>query len=204
MATLHTLDYSVLQQCMHCGMCLPTCPTYDATKRERNSPRGRIALMRAIADDELEVTEAFADEMSYCLGCLACQTACPAGVNYAELFETARSDIEQSGINDAPARSLWRALTLGFLFRNPRVPARRRSLDACLSAQRDRGRRPHIRADDVSAGDLASPGAAGATDGGGVLESLDSPLGVSVRRPTLPRGALDRLHSGSGVSQRQP
>ena len=56
MATLHTLDYSVLQQCMHCGMCLPTCPTYDATKRERNSPRGRIALMRAIADDELEVT----------------------------------------------------------------------------------------------------------------------------------------------------
>ena len=85
-----TLDYSVLQQCMHCGMCLPTCPTYDATGRERNSPRGRIALMRAIADGELEVTPTFADEMSYCLGCLACQTACPAGVNYATLFETAR------------------------------------------------------------------------------------------------------------------
>ena len=109
MATLQTLDYSVLQQCMHCGMCLPTCPTYDATKRERNSPRGRIALMRAIADGELEVTRTFADEMSYCLGCLACQTACPAGVNYAELFETARSDIERSGINDAPARNFWRA-----------------------------------------------------------------------------------------------
>ena len=45
---LKELDYSVLQQCMHCGMCLPTCPTYDATKLERNSPRGRIALMRAI------------------------------------------------------------------------------------------------------------------------------------------------------------
>jgi glycolate oxidase iron-sulfur subunit len=121
MTTLQTLDYSVLQQCMHCGMCLPTCPTYDATKRERNSPRGRIALMRAIADGELEVTRTFADEMSYCLGCLACQTACPAGVNYAELFETARSDIERSGINDAPARNFWRALTLGFLFRNPRA-----------------------------------------------------------------------------------
>ena len=50
MATLQSLDYSVLQQCMHCGMCLPTCPTYDETKRERNSPRGRIALMRAMAD----------------------------------------------------------------------------------------------------------------------------------------------------------
>jgi glycolate oxidase iron-sulfur subunit len=121
MPTLHTLDYSVLQQCMHCGMCLPTCPTYDATKRERNSPRGRIALMRAIADGELEITESFADEMSYCLGCLACQTACPAGVNYAELFETSRSDIEQSGVNDTPARNFWRSVTLGFLFRNPRV-----------------------------------------------------------------------------------
>ena len=91
--TLASIDYAVLQQCMHCGMCLPTCPTYDTTKRERNSPRGRIALMRAIADGEMAITREFGDEMSYCLGCLACQTACPAGVNYAELFETARSDI---------------------------------------------------------------------------------------------------------------
>src|SRR4030095_14677767 len=120
-ATLKTLDYSVLQQCMHCGMCLPTCPTYDATKRERNSPRGRIALMRAIADGDLQVTEAFADEMSYCLGCLACQTACPAGVNYAELFETARNDIEQARVQGSAARDVWRALTLGFLFKQPRA-----------------------------------------------------------------------------------
>jgi glycolate oxidase iron-sulfur subunit len=117
--TLKTLDYSILQQCMHCGMCLPTCPTYDATTRERNSPRGRIALMRAIADDQLTVSETFADEMSYCLGCLACQTACPAGVNYAELFETARADIERSGIAARPARTFWRTLTLRFLFMQP-------------------------------------------------------------------------------------
>jgi len=117
--TLKTLDYSVIQQCMHCGMCLPTCPTYDATKRERHSPRGRIALMRAVADGELEIGSTFADEMSYCLGCLACQTACPAGVNYAELFETARADIERSGVAEAPARSFWRALTLRFLFMRP-------------------------------------------------------------------------------------
>ena len=121
MSSLRTLDYSILQQCMHCGMCLPTCPTYDTTKRERNSPRGRIALMRAIADGDLEVSSTFADEMSYCLGCLACQTACPAGVNYTELFETARSDIERSGVNAGPARSFWRQLTLGFLFRSPRA-----------------------------------------------------------------------------------
>ena len=61
--TLRTIDYSVLQQCMHCGMCLPTCPTYDTTKRERNSPRGRIALMRAVADGELEVSRAQCDRL---------------------------------------------------------------------------------------------------------------------------------------------
>ena len=119
--TLRTIDYSVLQQCMHCGMCLPTCPTYDQTKHERNSPRGRIALMRAIADDALAVTHEFAEEMSYCLGCLACQTACPAGVNYAELFETARSDIELQGAERGVGRKFWRTVTLGFLFMRPQA-----------------------------------------------------------------------------------
>src|SRR5436190_349497 len=113
---LKGLDYSVVQQCMHCGMCLPTCPTYDATKMERNSPRGRIALMRAIADGNLEATEAFADEMYFCLGCLACMTACPAGVNYAELFEHARAEAEQSGVLESPRRTLIRTFTLRWLF----------------------------------------------------------------------------------------
>lgn len=101
---------------MHCGLCLPTCPTYDATKLERNSPRGRIALMRAIADDRLETTKTFADEMYFCLGCLACMTACPAGVNYAELFEHARAEAEASGVLNNPRRSLIRAFTLRWLF----------------------------------------------------------------------------------------
>ena len=120
-ATLRTIDYSVLQQCMHCGMCLPTCPTYDTTKRERNSPRGRIAMMRAVADGDLTISRDFADEMSYCLGCLACQTACPAGVDYARLFETARSDIERSGVNGSVARGFWRWLSLRVLFTRPRL-----------------------------------------------------------------------------------
>jgi glycolate oxidase iron-sulfur subunit len=113
---LKNLDYSVVQQCMHCGLCLPTCPTYDATKLERNSPRGRIALMRAIADGRLEATRAFADEMYFCLGCLACMTACPAGVNYAELFEHARAEAEESGVLESPKRSLIRNFTLRWLF----------------------------------------------------------------------------------------
>jgi glycolate oxidase iron-sulfur subunit len=113
---LKDLDYSVVQQCMHCGLCLPTCPTYDATKLERNSPRGRIALMRAIADDRLDVTKAFGDEMYFCLGCLACQTACPAGVNYAELFEHARAEIEEKRVLANPKRDFIRGFTVRWLF----------------------------------------------------------------------------------------
>ena len=113
---LKGLDYSVLQQCMHCGLCLPTCPTYDATKIERHSPRGRISLMRAIADGRLDATKTFADEMYFCLGCLACMTACPAGVNYAELFEHARAEAEASGVLKSPKRNFIRAFAIRWLF----------------------------------------------------------------------------------------
>jgi len=114
---LKDLDYSVVQQCMHCGMCLPTCPTYMETKLERNSPRGRIALMRAIADGQLEAKKAFADEMYFCLGCLACETACPAGVDYTQLFEMARAEAERSPAEQTPLRKFTRWLLLGVLFR---------------------------------------------------------------------------------------
>lgn len=115
------MDYSILQQCMHCGMCLPTCPTFDTTGIERNSPRGRISLMRAIADGDLDATRTFAEEMYYCLGCLACQTACPADVHYAELFETARAEIESKKILDAPERNFWRWFAVKTLFMRPRL-----------------------------------------------------------------------------------
>jgi glycolate oxidase iron-sulfur subunit len=110
------LDYSVVQQCMHCGLCLPTCPTYTATKLERNSPRGRIALARAIADGRLELTSAFGEEMYFCLGCLACMTACPAGVNYAEIFEHARAAAEEKRVLQSPLRALIRWFTIKWLF----------------------------------------------------------------------------------------
>ena len=77
--------------------------------------------MRAIADGALDVSGAFADEMSYCLGCLACQTACPAGVNYAVLFETARSDIQAAGADRRLTSRFWKAVTLRFLFLRPRL-----------------------------------------------------------------------------------
>jgi glycolate oxidase iron-sulfur subunit len=102
-------------------MCLPACPTYDATKKERHSPRGRISLMRAVADDELKLTPAFADEMSYCLGCLACQTACPAGVDYSNLLETARAEVQSAGLNQTFTSRFWRTVTIRGLFMRPRL-----------------------------------------------------------------------------------
>jgi glycolate oxidase iron-sulfur subunit len=113
---LKNLDYSVVQQCMHCGLCLPSCPTYDATKLERHSPRGRIALMRAIADERLEVTKTFGEEMYFCLGCLACMSACPAGVNYSELLEHARAEVERTGVMRSPRRSFIRTLAIDWMF----------------------------------------------------------------------------------------
>src|SRR5260221_12086817 len=101
-------------------MCLPTCPTYDATKHETSSPRGRIALMRAVADGKLAPDSAqFADEMYFCLGCLACETACPAGVNYAEMIEFARAEVEASGAKADASRNFVRAFALRWLFAKP-------------------------------------------------------------------------------------
>ena len=77
--------------------------------------------MRDIADETLPVSREFAEEMYYCLGCLACQTACPAGVNYAELFETARAEVEQLQLLSTRSRRFYRWLTLRCLFMRPRL-----------------------------------------------------------------------------------
>jgi glycolate oxidase iron-sulfur subunit len=118
---LRAIPYADLQQCIHCGLCLPTCPTYDATLSEKSSPRGRISLMRAIADGKMEATKAFAEEMYFCLGCLACETACPAAVPYAHLIEVARAEAENSGTLARPGRSLIRNAILNGLFTRPRL-----------------------------------------------------------------------------------
>jgi glycolate oxidase iron-sulfur subunit len=87
----------VITNCMHCGLCLPTCPTYNLTGQERSSPRGRIRLIKAVAEGELEMTQGFIDEMNFCLDCQACETACPAGVKYGSLVESARNQIALQG-----------------------------------------------------------------------------------------------------------
>ena len=84
-------DPTQLQQCISCGFCLPACPTYRLTGDEASSPRGRIALMRAIDTGSVDVLDATArDQGSFCLGCRACEPVCPAGVPYGSLLEQLR------------------------------------------------------------------------------------------------------------------
>ncbi len=81
-------DPELLSACIACGFCLPACPTYTLTKDERSSPRGRITLMRALEEGRLDSDDpTLAEQASYCLGCRACETVCPAGVQYGTLLE---------------------------------------------------------------------------------------------------------------------
>jgi glycolate oxidase iron-sulfur subunit len=89
-------DDDVLSQCIHCGLCLSVCPTYEITKLERSSPRGRIKLIKSVARGEMTLTNTFSYEMNFCLDCQACETACPAGVKYGLMVEAARVEVDNS------------------------------------------------------------------------------------------------------------
>jgi glycolate oxidase iron-sulfur subunit len=84
-----------IDTCVHCGFCLPTCPTYLLWGEEMDSPRGRIYLMKAGVEGRAELTPSLVTHMDNCLGCLACVTACPSGVQYGPLIERTRARIEQ-------------------------------------------------------------------------------------------------------------
>ncbi|HSF57398.1 MAG TPA: heterodisulfide reductase-related iron-sulfur binding cluster [Candidatus Binatia bacterium] len=91
------LDLPELYQCVHCGLCLNQCPTYRALHLEPESPRGRIHLVRAAAEGRIELNQRFQDHLYLCLLCRACETACPSGVQYGRIAETAREIIGPPG-----------------------------------------------------------------------------------------------------------
>jgi glycolate oxidase iron-sulfur subunit len=89
-------DENKWADCVHCGMCLESCPTYELTGQEQHSPRGRVHLIKSVAEGKLEVNEQFMDPVYACLDCRACTTACPADVDVGGLIEEARGQIRQA------------------------------------------------------------------------------------------------------------
>ena len=83
-----------VEKCVHCGFCLPACPTYKVLREEMNSPRGRIILMKSVLEEEIELEQAL-PYIDRCLGCMACVTACPSGVAYNELLVPFREYSEE-------------------------------------------------------------------------------------------------------------
>lgn len=158
--------------CVHCGLCLTSCPTYRITGRETSSPRGRIYLMRGVAEGRLPLDDTVADEAALCLGCRACETACPAGVQYGSLLERTRAAVKDAGLHGGaakkiesfalreivPKRGRLKALMTGLGIAQrlrldrlalPLLPARLRDMHALLPAVppvRERRRLPNFTA----------------------------------------------------------
>jgi glycolate oxidase iron-sulfur subunit len=105
----------LLNNCIHCGLCLPTCPTYSLTGLEKSSPRGRIRIIKGVAEGTLSISREFVYEMNFCLDCQACETSCPAGIKYGSLVEAARAQIYQEKYEGRLAHYSKKIL-LGWLF----------------------------------------------------------------------------------------
>jgi glycolate oxidase iron-sulfur subunit len=91
----HPPSPEIIDKCVHCGFCLATCPTYVLWHEEMDSPRGRILLMKVAAEGEAQITPQWVQHFDSCLGCMACMTACPSGVDYGKLIEATRAQIER-------------------------------------------------------------------------------------------------------------
>jgi glycolate oxidase iron-sulfur subunit len=113
------MDPTLIRDCVHCGFCLPTCPTYELWHEEMDSPRGRIWLMQETIEGRVELNATVARHFDQCLGCMACVTSCPSGVQYDRLIELARERVEEEVRRPVAQRAL-RALAFAVLPR-PKV-----------------------------------------------------------------------------------
>jgi glycolate oxidase iron-sulfur subunit len=102
-------ETALIDDCVHCGFCLPACPTYVLWGEEMDSPRGRIYMMKKSAQGEAPLDQRFRLHMDNCLGCMACMTACPSGVQYNKLIEDTRAQVERN-IPRSTADGLFRKL----------------------------------------------------------------------------------------------
>jgi glycolate oxidase iron-sulfur subunit len=116
------IDSELIADCVHCGFCLPTCPTYALWHEEMDSPRGRIHLMAALEDGTIELNDTVAEHFDRCLGCMACVTACPSGVQYDRLIEQTRVEVERHR-RRSPAQAMLRAAVFAVLPHRRRLRA---------------------------------------------------------------------------------
>ncbi|MFI6510183.1 (Fe-S)-binding protein [Streptosporangium sp. NPDC050855] len=135
------MDPELINDCVHCGFCLPSCPTYVLWGEEMDSPRGRIHLMRQHVEGT-PLTPEMAGHFDACLGCMACVPACPSGVRYDRLIEQTRAEVERTHVREPDDRAL-RALVFG-LFPYPRR-LRAMRLPLRLSAGLRRAAAPRLR-----------------------------------------------------------
>ncbi len=116
-------DPDRISDCIHCGLCLSDCPTYSELGNEMDSPRGRIYLMRAAGEGRIDYTAVVRKHLDLCLGCLACETACPSGVRYHSLIEAARTKVEAARERDGEHGWLRRLALRGLLPHPKRLTA---------------------------------------------------------------------------------
>jgi len=102
------IDPKLVSDCVHCGFCLPTCPTWNLWHEEMDSPRGRIYLMEGLVDGSIRLNPTVVEHFDRCLGCMACVTACPSGVQYDKLIEQTRDTIERESLRPGSDRAFRR------------------------------------------------------------------------------------------------
>src|SRR5215831_19118636 len=119
LATLLEENREGLLTCVHCGLCLPSCPTYRALGNENDSPRGRLYLMRGVMEKRIEPGRAFVSHIDLCLGCRACETVCPSGVPYGQILEAARAEVAAVEESRRSRTALLTAFILNRVFTKP-------------------------------------------------------------------------------------
>ena len=136
----HPPSAEIIDTCVHCGFCLPVCPTYVLWNEEMDSPRGRIYLMKLASEGNATINPQWVSHFDSCLGCMACMTACPSGVDYGKLIEATRAQIERHH-----PRSLGEKLHRRFLFAVFTRPDRLRLLRWPLHAYQKSGLQSLVR-----------------------------------------------------------
>ena len=136
----HGPDPELINQCVHCGFCLPACPTYVLWKSEMDSPRGRIYLMKMASEEGMALSPVWVRHIDTCLGCVSCMTACPSGVDYGKLIEATRAQVERQH-----RRSLAERLHRRLIFSLFPRPERLRLVRPLLAAYQNSGLEALIR-----------------------------------------------------------